>query len=493
MGRRHVNKPQELPTPYGIGSTDGSGNKNSLYRRVKARDTGRKLWTKIASYQILQQFRILLALLTPIYLTFSYFELKYTSIKICIFLFILLFLLLIPSFFAIIFAQMSARDRLQLKTTDNKKSINSIPGTERILNTLRERRVLETTRLASTMVSAILLYFITSFQTGAILGSIIVGAAIVLGIFCLLLSISLDSGEIPMRDNLFPLLSLHAPTLHHSALEKVITEILVAHLDPETASYFEEWIKSLEKKVRRHTNPEEAVEYLLRILHLNSLKLLDRDRMFREINRVFKVSATDYLKSDNKFNLESLQILLQHTKSWQPSFFRVIDRLVGDVQRGHSSIIEDKWRMDLEIPPVASEGQTDVIAMVHNFSGRNQTIEIEIISAEGEPTSQIIRLQSPSSKRLKSAVALGIEGEDIVNALTEKLNSCVTLWVGLAWPNTVSGSRPVQINLNLASGETLLSTVLHTSISAGAHAESAGYKMIDAAASVRKLALSFAE
>jgi hypothetical protein len=184
---------------------------------------------------------------------------------------------------------------------------------------------------------------------------------------------------------------------------------------------------------------------------------------------------------------------LQHTKSWQPSFFRVIDRLVGDVQRGHSSIIEDKWRMDLEIPPVASEGQTDVIAMVHNFSGRNQTIEIEIISAEGEPTSQIIRLQSPSSKRLKSAVALGIEGEDIVNALTEKLNSCVTLWVGLAWPNTVSGSRPVQINLNLASGETLLSTVLHTSISAGAHAESAGYKMIDAAASVRKLALSFAE
>ena len=59
--------------------------------------------------------------------------------------------------------------------------------------------------------------------------------------------------------------------------------------------------------------------------------------------------------------------------------------------------------------------------------------------------------------------------------------------------NTVSGSRPVQINLNLDNGETLISTVVNTAISAGAHAESAGNKMIDAASSVRELALSFAE
>ncbi|MGY8692521.1 MAG: hypothetical protein ACKVHF_06125, partial [Candidatus Poseidoniales archaeon] len=96
--------------------------------------------------------------------------------------------MLIPSFFAIIFAQMSARDRLQLKTTDDKKTINSIPGTERILNTLRERRVLETTRLLAALVSAILLYFITSFQTDAILGSLLIGSSIVLGLLCLLLS-----------------------------------------------------------------------------------------------------------------------------------------------------------------------------------------------------------------------------------------------------------------------------------------------------------------
>ena len=488
-----MGKESELPTPYGIGSSYGAGNQNSLYRRVHARDTGRKLWTRIASYRALQQIRIALLLLAPIYATLNYFKFENTDVRISIVLFVIIFLLFIPSFLAIVFAQMSARDRLQLKTSEGKKSMNSIPGTERIINTLRERRVLETTRLLAPLFSAILLYFISSFQTDIILGSILNGSAIILGIFCFLLSISLDSTEIPMRDNQFPLLSLHAPTLHHSALEKVITEILIAHLDPETASYFEEWINSLKNKVRRHTNPEEAVEYLLRTLHLNSLNLLDENRMFTEIKRVFKVSAVDDLKSDTKFNLNSLQILLQHTKSWQPSFFRVIDRLVGDVQRGHSSIVEDEWRMDLEIPPLASEGQTDLIVMVHNFSRKERIIEIEIISAEGAPTTQVIRLQSPTSKRLRSSIDLGEGDEDLVNALTEKLDNCVTLWVGLAWPNTVSGSRPVQINLNLDTGETLISTVVNTAISAGAHAESAGNKMIDAASSVRELALSFAE
>ena len=69
-----MGKESELPTPYGIGSSYGAGNQNSLYRRVHARDTGRKLWTKIASYRVLQQIRIALLLLAPIYATLNYFK-----------------------------------------------------------------------------------------------------------------------------------------------------------------------------------------------------------------------------------------------------------------------------------------------------------------------------------------------------------------------------------------------------------------------------------
>ena len=136
-----MGKESELPTPYGIGSSYGAENQNSLYRRVHARDTGRKLWTRIASYRALQQIRIALLLLVPIYATLNYFKFENTDVRISIVLFVIIFLLFIPSFLAIIFAQMSARDRLQLKTSEGKKSMNSIPGTERIINSLRERRV----------------------------------------------------------------------------------------------------------------------------------------------------------------------------------------------------------------------------------------------------------------------------------------------------------------------------------------------------------------
>ena len=105
-----MSKESELPTPYGDGSIYGAGNQNSLYRRVKARDTGRKLWTRIASYRILQQIRISLTFIAPIYATLNYFDVSGTNINISIFLFILIFILFIPSFLAIIFAQMFVRD-----------------------------------------------------------------------------------------------------------------------------------------------------------------------------------------------------------------------------------------------------------------------------------------------------------------------------------------------------------------------------------------------
>ena len=81
-----------------------------------------------------------------------------------------------------------------------------------------------------------------------------------------------------MRDEDFPLLSLHAPTLHQSTLDRVLSDLVVAHLDPETAGHWDDWVDELENKVRSSQTPASAVEHLLRVLHLNHLGLLDDDR-----------------------------------------------------------------------------------------------------------------------------------------------------------------------------------------------------------------------
>ena len=73
------------------------------------------------------------------------------------------------------------------------------------------------------------------------------------------------------------------------------------------------------------------------------------------------------------------------------------------------------------------------------------------------------------------------------------LDSALVLWIGLAWPSTVSGPHPVQVTINGDDGNTLSSTIVQTTLTSSLHPESAGVRMADAAEEVRRLALSVSE
>ena len=174
--------------------------------------------------------------------------------------------------------------------------MNAYPGVERILNTLDERRVRERVRISSAALGTAALASLWNLDSGPTLASILLGATVSLGLVCALNSFRLES-SMPMRSNSFPLLSLHAPTLHDSALDRVMTDLLVAHLDPETAGAWDVWMKSLAGDVRSDQSAASAVEHLLQALHLNHLGLLDENGLLSETKRVFKVSAIDGLIS----------------------------------------------------------------------------------------------------------------------------------------------------------------------------------------------------
>ena len=141
--------------------------------------------------------------------------------------------------------------------------MEAYPGVERILNTLHERVLRERTRLLCTLVAALSINSVGNFDTGTILASLLYGLAVFLGVIALLNALKLEQG-IPMRNEDFPLLSLHAPTLHQSTLDRVLSDLLVAHLDPETAGAWDDWVRDLEEKVRSNQTPESAVEHLQR-------------------------------------------------------------------------------------------------------------------------------------------------------------------------------------------------------------------------------------
>lgn len=476
-----------LPTPYSDSGRFGNTHQRALSRSVAARDAGRRLWTKLSVIGPTPSLRLLLSALAPLSAALLLTDWTYAYHETAVGVFALLTMLLIPTNLAAIFSHMSARDRLKLRD-GSKSTMDAYPGVERILNSLRERLLRERIRFFSSCIGLLSIITVWKMDAGTTLDSLLLTSSCALGALCLLNALQLDN-SIPMRSKSFPLLSLHAPTLHNSILDKPLSDLMVAHLDPETAAAWDEWKIALTESVREEQTPESAIEHLLRALHLNSQGLLDDDRLMTEAKQVFKIRETDQLIDDsNKFNLKSLRALLAHTKAWEPGLFRLIDRLQDAAIRGGPSLNSMPWRLDLDIPPRCSQGQAALFVMLHNNTDVSTEVNFDIVSAEGKPSLQTIGVESNPSRRITRD-----NTSDLVETLGRLLDDATVLWIGLAWPDTKHGSHPVQVTLKGERGETLLATVVKTTLSPNAQQESAAQRMSEASSSVRRLALSMAD
>ena len=469
-----------LPTPYAEGPTGLSNTPGAFSKRIARIDSQRRFWTWISTIKYMPSVRFWFSIAAPTSAGVILTDWEYSSIEAAIVIFSILSFLLLPPHLSSIFAKMSARHRLQLRV-DGIQSKEAYPGVERILNTLHERVLRERVRLFSSILSALALFAVWEIETGFVLGKMLVSFSVILGFISWLNTFYLE-GSIPMRSKTFPLLSLHAPTLHESILNRVLTDVLIAHLDPETAGSWNTWVKSLSTKVRSEHTPGAALEHMLAALHLNARDLITADEMMSSIRGVYKIAAIDELTNpSSQINITTIQSLLAHTRAWQPGLFRLIDRLHDASKNGELSLSENNWRMDLDLPPRSSDGQSDLFVMVHNGGDSDMTIEIEIVTAHGEPEVQTLRVPC---KRTRTKEIVSLDG---------LLDAALVLWIGLAWPSTVSGPHPVQVTINGDDGNTLSSTIVQTTLTSSLHPESAGVRMADAAEEVRRLALSVSE
>ncbi|MBP50896.1 MAG: hypothetical protein QGI73_06120 [Candidatus Thalassarchaeaceae archaeon] len=474
-----------LPTPYGEGSGFVPANDRALSRVIARRDAARRFWIWASTVWPTPSIRMLLSAIATISSASLLVGWRYSSIELSIASFVLLSILYLPTNMASWYSSMVARDRLTLRVFGHA-SKGSYPGSERILNTLRDRVVRERIRLFSAMLAAFSLNAIWSFNPGEVLTPSLLAAAVFCGAVCVLNSLILE-GSVPMRSNDFTLLSLHAPTLHDSTLDSVLTDLLKAHLDPQTAGEWDEWLDSLEVRVRTSQTPISAVEHVLQAIHLEHRGIIDREGLQSEVRSVFKVAATDSLfDSESKFNISSLRALLAHTRAWAPGMFRLIDRLQESLAAERTTTAEP-WRLDLDLPPRCSEGQGDLFVMLHNHTTRDSTVELDILVAQGEPAYQSLRIKAPSSRKQSEGAPEG------VSSLGRLLDNSVVLWIGLAWPDSQYGPHPVQVTLKGESGETLSSIIVQTTLSSGVNPESAAARMTDAAEAVRRIAIPIGE
>ena len=181
----------DLPNPYGEDDFPGSSSESALERRVRIRDSQRVFWTKIATIRWSGLARISISVIAVLATIVLASGRGGEMVNLGVALFATQAVLFFPAMLASSFAQMSARDRLQLKIGRNR-SMEAYPGVERILNTLQERTLRERTRLICALLAAGALNSEDNFETGTILASILFGLAVFLGSISVINTLQLE-------------------------------------------------------------------------------------------------------------------------------------------------------------------------------------------------------------------------------------------------------------------------------------------------------------
>tara|TARA_Y100001980_G_C14523934_1_gene299367 strand:- start:405 stop:1544 length:1140 start_codon:yes stop_codon:yes gene_type:complete len=349
---------------------------------------------------------------------------------------------------------MAAKDRLELRKAGFSLK-ESYVGVERILNQLDENKLKERTRLSAAIVGLLLSSTMASTNLQTDLSLTLLGVSALLSIVILLATVSIENQK-TMEMGKTPLLKLHNPSLFDTLADPLLVDLVYAHLDPETSSKWNEWMEMISMNVRRNQSSEQAVETVLRTIYFTMTGKMELDEREDICSQVLTLPAVEKLKrSDEYFNFNQLEQFLYHVIDRKPGLFRLLSRTI---QRAIRPEYTDGWTLDADLPPRATHGESDLFVMASPGKKSAAPFEIDIITVEGEPEMQIIRLP-PIDRVERPGRAEGSEQWQIFNSVIDESH---ILWIGMAWNKTGHEGRSVQVNLITEDETTVKSQVLWT-------------------------------
>ena len=371
------------------------------------------------------------------------------------------------------------------KNTD-KLSLNSFPGAERILSMIRENRLNERIRLVTFSSVGILVLLHNNFEEGSLGNVLILMTSLILLSIGVAQTIRLER-SIQMRSTEFKYLPFHAPTQHSSQMHTVLSDLIEAHMDPDSASQWSAWLDELKPSIRNKLPASLARERIVQAVYLSNMTGEDgtnawklnniltsivrremRDRIMQQesTSSEFEEESPSPAEKSLPFNITTLNRLLEHTEAWQPGLFRIIRRVRNDILSGNVSLTDSEWRMDHDLPLTCSDGQGDLFLMIHNFGETEETVEVEVVVPDGLPISQTFRVTPQPTPSLPAAIPLNTMSmtETLADRLSILMERGLVLWIGIAWSPKSRGQHPVQIHLRKEGGETISSVVLSTDV-----------------------------
>ena len=476
--------PLEIPDP--------EGNLPSLgeYTDVKEDRTDRirNIAVNFSSSLPLKLLRLLLGPLMIVSLiTLMVFSEQINSLQMGVFMILFPLFSLLPSWFASEMQFITSENDFGPNKGTDRMSLNSFPGAERIRSMIRENRLNERIRILTVSSVGILVMLQDYFEQGSPGNVLILMTSLILLSIGVAQTIRLER-SIQMRSTEFKYLPFHAPTQHGSQMHTVLSDLIEAHMDPDSASQWSAWLDELKPSIRNKLPPALARERIVQAIYLSNMTGEDgtnawklnniltsivrremRDLIMEQQGSVQAFDDDETKTSGNNslpFNTTTLARLLEHTEAWQPGLFRIIRRVRNDILSGNVSLTDSEWRMDHDLPLTCADGQGDLFLMVHNFGEKEQTVEVEVVVPEGLPITQTFRVTPQPTPQLPAAIPLNSMSmtETLADRLSILMERGLVLWIGLAWSSKTRGNHPVQIHLRKEGGETIESVILTTDV-----------------------------
>ncbi|MEE2759359.1 MAG: hypothetical protein VYA86_05215 [Candidatus Thermoplasmatota archaeon] len=453
-----------LPRPYGEGFDLDDGLEELIDSRLARMETQRRFWGRLSNNWL---WTLLRTLIPPslVIITVAVMALpeKFNPTLVASISVVLTIIFVAPSAITRNLALWVGVGRFGARGRTQDERDGSI---ERILNTLTELRLHEHMRIGYLLTYSFLLWLSDRFPIGTETRGLLLVTSILAASIALVQTILLER-RTPGHSNDLPFLVYHAPSQHKSTLENPLTQILVAHLDPESTTRFQNWRDSLVLTDQPNKTANQIVEKILHLVYLRGQNMLTQSQLLQEFEKLVGTEGVDESILNNPhLDLPTLSRLVGHTRAWQSDLFRQMDRLQFGLMDHNESIVGSSWRLDASLPLHCAESRGDLFVMVNNLGKERVPVELEVHVPDGQPSRQTFRLTpEPKTPPNHPLPMWSNDEEDVVTWLTELVDSAQVMWLSLAWAEDIEGRRPVRITIRHIDGHTIGSDTLWTKVS----------------------------
>ncbi len=461
-----------LPDPYGHGF---DRTENPLQRTVEKWQRQEELRMKVGTFarkRLLLLLRLLLGLSVAIVALVSVLFPETAPPNpgyVILFWLAPLSLCILPPLLAGEAMWQSIQARISLREIDDeaiggKLSLRSQPGMDRILEGLTDVRRHNSVNALLAFSAVFLLGLGTVITEDSLVWNLSFLVAMTLG-FAHTFHSYFTTDAVRQQGDKMPCLVHHAPTHHPTQLGSILGELIVLHLDPDLYLEWLEWLNEFRNSILPGYDKDQSWERVLYILHLHANDELDDEKAMVELTEFIRPDALSEILLDesSKFNWRSLQRLLEHARVWQPSAFRLLERLQLDLLSGSPMLLRSPWRMDVALDSECEEGTGHLFIALNNQSFKSTVARIEVVCPGGEPVVRDHRFELQPCPPPRHSVQLNATGEDdALDWVPRYLQKGVVLWLGVAWGGKLQGERYVQVILRDDEGVVIESRVLRT-------------------------------